>query len=115
MYNGEAAKSPVWTVEQVNGIRAQAANKERLPTYPADTMSLYKVLDKWSLETVWVYYCLFIMSGVIIFYVFSIITLLKEQTGIVVGSETPWVESILLEYGAKRILFNFYVPIIIML
>lgn len=54
VYNGVVAKSPVWTIDEVNNIRTKAAAKESLPTYPSDTFSLYTALDKWSLEGVWV-------------------------------------------------------------
>lgn len=54
VYNGAAAMIPIWEIEKVNELRAKVAKKELLH-YAKDTMSIYKALDKWGLETVWVY------------------------------------------------------------
>jgi len=79
-YAGATAQTPVWTMEQINENRAKARDKVGFGNYPHDVHFIYAMLEKWGLDAVW------------------------GRKGIVVGSENPWLEAILLEWGASRII-----------
>jgi len=78
VYNG--AKPPVyfWTIDQVNLYRNHTYNRLKFGTYFASVF-FYPILDKWASEFVW------------------------GTEGAVIGSASPWLESMLLEYGARHI------------
>lgn len=78
IYNGADALESVWSFDNITEYRQRARARQPFH-YFGDTYNVYKSLDKWGLEGVW------------------------GKTGIVVGSERPWVESILLEYGARHL------------
>jgi len=75
------AKPPVafWTIDQVNLFRNRTYERVIFGTYPEGGFIFYTVLDKWGPEFVW------------------------GTEGIVIGSASPWLESMLLEYGARHI------------
>ena len=77
-YLGGKVISGKWTQEYVDDF-IRRVKKREVFTYKGETMQVYEATRKYQKY----------ISG---------------QNGIVVGSETPWVEAILLERGAKHVL-----------
>jgi hypothetical protein len=75
-YLGNAALSSVWTVEMVDSLRQRVRNREAYFTY--ENTPLYMFFDKRS-------------------------SIIEGKRGLVIGSESPWLESMLLENGALHV------------
>jgi hypothetical protein len=81
IFRGESignTEETVWSREFIDQFRSQVKARQPLGTY--DTAELYPVLDKYSARTIQNRHC------------------------IVIGSEFPWIEASLLEYGAQQVL-----------
>ena len=76
-YLGGKAMQSVWTIEDVNHYRSEVQQRRTSFTY--DNAPLYEALDRWADIAV------------------------KGKHGLVIGSETPWLEAMLLEYGASNV------------
>ena len=76
-YLGGKAMQFDWTMEDINSFRVQVQNRRASFTY--DNSPLYEALDRWASVAV------------------------KGKRGLVIGSETPWLEAMLLEYGAAHV------------
>lgn len=76
-YLGGKAMQSVWTIGDVNHYRSEV--QQRKPAFTYDNAPLYEALDRWADIAV------------------------KGKRGLVIGSETPWLEAMLLEYGASKV------------
>ena len=77
-YLGGKVISGAWTKEYVEDF-VRRAKKREMFTYKRETEQVYDAVKKYQ-------------------------RYVRDKEGIVVGSETPWVEAILLENGAKNVL-----------
>ena len=77
-YLGGKALQSVWTNATVSELMEKARKKERMK-YWSDGLKLHDGARKYNVY-------------------------IQGKRGIVVGSETPWVESLFLHYGARKIL-----------
>jgi hypothetical protein len=75
-YLGGNAETPVWTHEQIDELRRQTSERKQGFTY--DNTPLYSFFDKRK-------------------------DIIRGKSGLVIGSENPWLESMLLEHGAQQI------------
>lgn len=75
-YLGGKASIPEWSVQVINEFRRQV--RERKPIFNYDNAPLYEFFDKHA-------------------------DLVSRKRGLVVGSENPWLESMLLEFGASHV------------
>lgn len=75
-YLGGEANTPIWTKATVNGFMDRVAKRQKAFNY--DTSPIYELFDVRP-------------------------ELVRGQRGLVIGSETPWLEALLLFYGAREI------------
>ncbi|KAG8744502.1 hypothetical protein FRC10_010067 [Ceratobasidium sp. 414] len=76
-YLGGKAMESTWSIEEVNTYRQHARNRNPHLTYK--NAPLYEAFDRWGSLAI------------------------RGQRGLVIGSETPWLEAMLLEYGASHV------------
>jgi hypothetical protein len=67
----------IWTIQDVDHFRSEVRQRKDQFTY--DNAPLYDAMDRWSSFAI------------------------KGKRGLVIGSETPWLEAMLLEYGAQHV------------
>lgn len=75
-YLGGKALESVWTIELIEQFRQRYRERPGMITYVM--ASIYSAMGEWG-------------------------SMVKDKRGIVIGSETPWVEAMLLEYGAAHV------------
>ncbi|TPX34738.1 hypothetical protein SmJEL517_g02715 [Synchytrium microbalum] len=76
-YLGGKALAPEWTVAKVDEIRAQT--RARNMTFNYNSKDIYDAYDVFALSVI------------------------RGKRGLVIGSEWPWMEAMLLEYGAEHV------------
>lgn len=76
VYLGGNASMPIWTKTMIQDFMQKV--KRRHPRFNYDTSPIYALFDTRP-------------------------TLVSNKVGLVVGSENPWLESLLLYYGAKEV------------
>lgn len=75
-YLGGQAATPLWTVEAVRALQRRIQAREKTLTY--DMSPVYAAMADWS-------------------------HLVRGQRGLVVGTERPWAEAMLIEFGARTL------------
>ncbi|WPT12712.1 hypothetical protein PSENEW3_00002555 [Picochlorum sp. SENEW3] len=75
-YLGGDANTPVWTTAAVNDLMYRVAKRQQ--TFNYDTTPIYTMFDARP-------------------------DLVRGQRGLVIGSENPWLEALLLFYGAREV------------
>ncbi|KAG8701278.1 hypothetical protein FRC09_005459, partial [Ceratobasidium sp. 395] len=76
-YLGGKAMESTWSTEEVDSYRKHARNRNPHLTYK--NAPLYEAFDRWASLAI------------------------RGQRGLVIGSETPWLEAMLLEYGVSHV------------
>jgi hypothetical protein len=78
-YSGGSGMQPVWTVEEIEGMKAQALQETLPGNYGwATTHMIWGMMKRYQ-------------------------DLLRDKHAFVIGSETPWVEAMLLAIGASHV------------
>jgi hypothetical protein len=76
-YLGAKALHAVWNVKMIKELRKRVRGRDQWLKY--DTTPIYEALDRWA------------------------VTAVKGKRGLVIGTESPWLEAMLLEYGASHV------------